>query len=237
MSWNDDANVREQYRTSDNLDARSSVWVSPISGPTAHDVALDAVAASRADSILDVGAGRGQLAQRMRDEIGCRVIALDASTAMVTACAERGISSVQGDARHLPFGSDRFDALVAAWMLYHVAPVEQALAEFARVLRPGGVLVAVTNGLEHLEELWRLAKAPRIELPFRRENGEAFLSDFFDHVQRIDVSTTAYFASRESAARYVDSVKLDGAAERLPHHGWPRTMAGATSVFVAHARI
>ena len=119
-------------------------------------------------------------------------------------------------------------------MRYHVAPVEEALEEFVRVLRPGGAVVAVTNGRDHLAELWKLARVEREELPFRREHAQAILAVHFQSVRRVDLETVAYFANREAAAGYLESVQLGGAAEHLPLSGWPRTLAGATSVFIAN---
>jgi SAM-dependent methyltransferase len=73
-------------------------------------------------------------------------------------------------------------------MLYHVADLDRALAELARVLRPGGRLVAVTNGVEHQHELWDLAgRDTSIRLlTFRSENGEESLRRHFPSVERRD---------------------------------------------------
>src|SRR5262249_26806624 len=70
----------------------------------------------------------------------------------------RGIDARVGDVQDLPFDEGEFDVAVAAWMLYHVPDLDRGLAELARVLKPEGVLVAVTNSVEHLQELWTLAE-------------------------------------------------------------------------------
>ena len=61
----------------------------------------------------------------------------------------------------LPFGDEAFDVVAALWMLYHVPDVDRALAEIRRVLRPGGLFVAVTNGDGHLADLRREAGGER----------------------------------------------------------------------------
>jgi SAM-dependent methyltransferase len=67
-------------------------------------------------------------------------------------------------------------------MLYHVPELGRALGEIARVLRSGGVLVATTNGRDHLREL-RDAGAPRWSRTFTLENGPAQLAQFFADVE------------------------------------------------------
>jgi ubiquinone/menaquinone biosynthesis C-methylase UbiE len=49
----------------------------------------------------------------------------------------------------IPVADDAADIVVAAWMLYHVPDLDAVLREVRRVLRPGGTLVAVTNGAVH----------------------------------------------------------------------------------------
>jgi len=64
----------------------------------------------------------------------------------------------------LPFADESFDTAVAAWMLYHVPDIDRGIAELARVLAPGGRLVAVTNSELHLHELRELIAYPGREL-------------------------------------------------------------------------
>lgn len=228
MRWDDDGRVRDQYATTANLEARTVVW----DGSAPQDLVIATLRDAGARRVLDAGAGRGQLAERIREEVGCRVLALDASSAMVEACRARGLDAVRGDVRDLPFAAGSVDAVVAAWMLYHVSPLASALAEFVRVLTPGGTLVAVTNGRDHLAGLWSLAGLGHAEPPFSSENGTASLTPFVATLERHDVGTVARFPDRATAARYLESAGVDDAEERLPADGWPRSIAGATTVFI-----
>ena len=92
----------------------------------------------------------------MAAELGCEVVAIDQSTRMVELARKRGVDARVGDVQELEFGDAAFDAVVAAWMLYHVPDLHLGLAECARVLRPGGALVAVTNAATDFAELWAL---------------------------------------------------------------------------------
>ena len=99
---------------------------------------------------------------------------LDLSPRMVELAQARGIDARQGDAQELPFADGTFDTVVAAWMLYHVPDVDRALAEFARVLVPGGALIAVTNSADHIAELRELVQhRDSWSHTFSRENGES----------------------------------------------------------------
>jgi SAM-dependent methyltransferase len=183
--------------------------------------------------VLEVGSGKGNLALRVAEEIGCELIGLDSSAAMVSASSALGILTIKGDIRDLPFPDASFDAVVAAWMLYHVSPLEQGLSELARVLRPGGRLVAITNGKAHLEELWTAVGADREEPPFSVENGANHLGKFFSSIEQHETDTHALFPDRETAASYLRSVDRSKLANLLPHSGWPLRVQGVTAVFVA----
>lgn len=63
---------------------------------------------------------------------------------------------VVADAQELPFADRSFEVVLANHMLYHVPDRPRALREIARVLAPGGVLHAATNGHRHLLELREL---------------------------------------------------------------------------------
>lgn len=99
-------------------------------------------------SVLDVASGKGTSAFAVAERFGCRVLGIDLSEANVAeANAEslkRGLSErVQftvADAEALPFPSAGFDALLCECAFCTFPDKAQAAFEFARVLRPGGVL-------------------------------------------------------------------------------------------------
>jgi SAM-dependent methyltransferase len=197
--------VREQYATEDGLAARASIYGGE--GVDARDVIVDVLRPLRPGCLLEVGCGWGELAARMAAELGCTVVAIDQSPRMVELARERGVDARVGDVQELEFGDAAFDALVAAWMLYHVPDLDRGLAECARVLRPGGALVAVTNAAADFAELWELVgrdTSARL-LTFRAENGEEALRRHFDGVVRRDVTSEVTFADADAIRRYVGS--------------------------------
>ncbi|HEV6953711.1 MAG TPA: class I SAM-dependent methyltransferase [Promicromonospora sp.] len=91
--------------------------------------------------VLDVGCGSGELLEHLLD-VGARASGVDPAARMVELARARaaGAEVRRGDAEHLPFDDGRFDAVLAVNALQFAADTDDALAEAARVLAPGGVL-------------------------------------------------------------------------------------------------
>ncbi len=158
--------------------------------------------------VLEVGGGPGELSERMQAELGARVRFVDVSPRMVELARERGVDAQVGDVQELPFPDGSFDTVVAAWMLYHVLDLDRGLAEIARVLRPGGALIAVTNSLRHLEELWQLlGYEPSFD--FNGENGEEHLGRRFAQVARHDMEVEVTVREREPLVAYQRSMQVE----------------------------
>lgn len=95
--------------------------------------------------LLDVGCGEGRIGRSL-SEHGYTVVGVDADTAMVELAQEHHQAIVVAGAADLPFAAGEFDTAFTVHVLMEVDELEAALAEIARVLVPGGVLVAV---IEH----------------------------------------------------------------------------------------
>jgi ubiquinone/menaquinone biosynthesis C-methylase UbiE len=102
---------------------------------------LDAASVAAGTRVLDIATGpayvAGEAARR-----GASVVGVDVAAAMV-ALARRlhpGLEFREADAHALPFEDASFDAVVGNFAILHLGRPEEAVAEFARTLAPGGTL-------------------------------------------------------------------------------------------------
>ena len=89
--------------------------------------------------VLDVGCGDSQVS-RLASRLGCdTVVGVDPTWNQVKVAAQRGGASfARAGAARLPFADASFDAVVACLVFEHIRDVDDAIAEVARVLTPGG---------------------------------------------------------------------------------------------------
>jgi ubiquinone/menaquinone biosynthesis C-methylase UbiE len=90
-------------------------------------------------TVLDLGCGDGQIS-RMLAAGGAGVVGVDPTWNQIRVAAERGggVAYGRAAAHELPFADESFDAVIACLVFEHIDAVDEAIAEVARVLRPGG---------------------------------------------------------------------------------------------------
>jgi len=233
VTLDDPSVVARDYATETRLLDRRSIYEAS-EGPSALDVLWERIAEAEPLRVLEVGPGPGELAERIAKELGADVVAIDVSPRMVELTRGRGIDARIGDVQALPFDDASFDLVVAAWVLFHPSDLDRALSEIARVLRPGGRLIAATNSEVHLEELWKLVGAGRITYSFSAENAEASLRVHFANVSTYPVEGWVTFADTATARNYVASSIICGhLADRVPDLSEPLRARRKNAVFVA----
>lgn len=104
--------------------------------------------------VLDIGSGPGRDALLLQER-GLEVVCLDASSAMVELCKQKGLNAVEGDFMSIPFSESSFQGVWAYTSLLHISKkdLDKALIEIKRVLKPGGILGL--GMIEGEQELYR----------------------------------------------------------------------------------
>ena len=121
----------------------------------APTVVADTVLARHAGagSVLDVGCGTGLVGRALRARgFTGRVVGLDISQASLDLAREGGAYDSLDRAdlqQRLPLEDDAVDAVVCVGVMTYLPEVEQVWREFARVTRPGGIVVTTQR-----EDLW-----------------------------------------------------------------------------------
>ncbi len=95
-------------------------------------------------TVADIGAGSGFISEGLRGR-GVRVIAVDSSPAMLAELRRKlgagEIDTREGEAEHLPIADGSVDCAFGNMVLHHVEHPAAAIAELARILKPGGRVV------------------------------------------------------------------------------------------------
>ena len=174
--------------------------------------------------ILDVGTGTGRISvpllKRGADLVGC-----DLSPRMMAVLRGKFPEArlAQADASRLPFPADHFDGLLTCHVMHLVGPWREALREYRRVLRPGGVYVnARSDGegesvQERVRDFWRSrleAHGFTSRRPGVRDDKDlhAELLSLGAYLERIE-------AVRFSRSRSVRG-EIDRVASRSDSHTW-----------------
>src|SRR5437773_3651304 len=122
---------------------------------------VDSVRAAPGDVVLDVATGTGLVARAVSERYACEVVGLDPSVDMLSAAVARNghIPLVRARAESLPFPDESFDHLTFPYLLRYVGDPAATMRELARVVRPGGSIVALDFGVPTnpiLRMLWRV---------------------------------------------------------------------------------
>ena len=163
--------------------------------------------------VADVGTGTGILAAELA-RLGMRVIAVDHSARMLEAARDKlraeGVEGVElraGEANALPVADGELDAAFAHMVLHYLPSPSEAIAEMARVLRPGGCAVIV-DFVRHDHE-WMRQELGVHWLGFDESEVAAWLDDAGLEAPRLEV-VAGSGGSRDLPAAFIASARRPG---------------------------
>ncbi|WP_031263476.1 class I SAM-dependent methyltransferase [Sporolactobacillus laevolacticus] len=193
--------VGKQYRDSSNLDIRIKIHEQYSTNKKDwHEWLFEHYTIEPGSRILELGSGDGTFWMKNKDRVpkDWKVTLSDFSSGMLADAQGKlgddvNVTFKVIDIQAIPFEDDRFDAVIANHMLYHVPNRSQALKEVRRVLKPGGVFYSSTIGKQHMADFNELLKRFDPDLgfdltnvqadAFGLENGAKQLEHFFDQVK------------------------------------------------------
>jgi ubiquinone/menaquinone biosynthesis C-methylase UbiE len=109
--------------------------------------------------VVEVGCGTGMILKEVHP-VAARAVGLDLSPGMLASAHARGLPVVHASATRIPFPDGAFDVAYSFKVLPHVEHIDQALAEMARVVRPGGHVIAEFYNPWSLRYLVKRLKRP-----------------------------------------------------------------------------
>ncbi len=117
--------------------------------------AVQLVADTNPNIILDIATGTGDLAINLAETNAEKIIGLDISEGMLNVGKEKilnkslqdRIEMVVGDSENLPFEDNTFDAITVGFGIRNFETLEKGLAEILRVLKPGGIFVILETSV------------------------------------------------------------------------------------------
>jgi SAM-dependent methyltransferase len=204
-----DANTRYHDAAASDYDSKWGIDFGPVGQDQVRSkfaIALGGLPERPFGDALEIGSGTGYLSLNlMQAGVVERLTATDISPGMLATLAGTAqrlgleVDTVNCEAESLPFEDDSFDLVFGHAVLHHIPDLARALAEFRRVLRPGGTVAfcgepsrygdriasVPKRGARVLAPAWRLA----LRLPAR--NGEAAHADGHELESEVDVHAFA----------------------------------------------
>jgi ubiquinone/menaquinone biosynthesis C-methylase UbiE len=213
--------LTQQYKDPRNLNTRIRLHELFSTNPYGlHRWMFDQFTLPENCALLELGCGPATLwAENLhRVPAGWRATLTDFSPGMVAAARQAlagqpNFTIEQVDAQALPYPDATFDAVMAHYMLYHVPDRPRALAEIARVLKPGGKFFAVTLGEHHIWEIFQIMRdfdpswhEGHTHTPFTLENGGAQIAPFFATVELRHYEDSLAITEAEPLLQYMCSM-------------------------------
>jgi SAM-dependent methyltransferase len=190
--------------------------------PDAVDYLREILPIGRGTRVLDLAAGTGKLT-RLLVPSGADLLAVEPVAAMRTALQQAvpGVEVLPGTAEAIPLADGSVDAVTVA-QAFHWFDAGAALAEIARVLRPGGGLGLVWNVRDESVDWVRRFT----EITIRHSGGTPYRRDYsFDRWQREFASSRLFTPLAARRFRFDQEADVDLVVERAASISFVASMA------------
>lgn len=177
-----------------------------------------------AHRVLDLACGGGAMLRELQAERRT-VVGLDLSAAELSVARTHSEGPfVRGDGVRLPFADGSLDVVTSVLGLLVIQPLDRAIHEITRVLRPGGALAVLAPSVwlmspRELAEVTRLTRVlrtrPQFPNPVERTGVKALLA--WHQLRRVEDKREVYFYTvddEQDAVRLVEAIYLPGATPR-----------------------
>ena len=233
-SLNDPELVAREYEDESRLVARRRAWREFLEGEDSDDLTFRAVAETEPRSILEVGCGWGELAERMNRELHALVAGFDRSARMTQLARDRGVRVFLADAHAIPVRDATVDTVVANAVLYHLADLDRGLAEIARVLVDGGRFVATVFDAGRFRELFALVGQSPPDIPVTVDNAEELLRPRFERIEaRLGTHALVFPNAHEVRTYLASTITMRHLADRVEDFEGELRTERTFGVFVA----
>jgi ubiquinone/menaquinone biosynthesis C-methylase UbiE len=233
-SLNDPELVAREYEDESRLVARRRAWREFLEGENSDDLTFRAVAERAPRSILEVGCGWGELAERMTRELDAVVVAFDRSARMTQLARDRGVRVLRADAQAIPIRDASMESVVANAVLYHVPDLDRGLAEIARVLVDGGRFVATVFDAGRFRELFALVGQSPPDIPVTVDNAEELLRPRFERIEaRLGTHALVFPNAHEVRTYLASTITMRHLADRVEDFEGELRTERTFGVFVA----
>lgn len=218
-----DSLMRDQYKNSENLQARirlhSNYSTSKIGW---YQWLLNMMDIQKGSKILEIGCGDASFWRANSNQLpeSCHVILSDKSEGMLSD-AKKNLQGINYEfeynrmgAENIIFEDNRFDVVIANHVLFYIMDRRSVLSEIRRVLRPGGKIITSTIGINHMKELHNLMIDFSKDLvmsdrmpweDYGLHNGKQQLEEYFKNVKTFVHEDSLLVTEPESIVDYVMS--------------------------------
>ena len=150
--------------------------------------------------VLDVGCGEGAQMRELIDA-GCRAVGIDVSDECLAACRGKGLAVLKAPAENIPLADASLDGIVCKVVLPYLWEKE-AIAEFARLLKPGGKAYFIGHGAGYYLNYLLLSRSPMLRIYALRSLANTWFHNLTGHRLPGFLGDTVYQSHRRLGQNY-----------------------------------